>query len=201
VSTEPGIRAGHDEAVEADDPLADLSDPDSFEDGPEPYDEPAGDLAAGDGPFTDDPYLRAERDFGDSDPVLLVWPRQEFEEIDQRWPEVLEPIGTDSWDDYRLHYQGLITRWTSRGLPLSMVVGTADGFAEWLVEQGADPVSVDLAAMADAYGGYLTEQAGVVELPPAPDDPCWCGSGLGYQGCCQPLVHTETGGAADPVTT
>lgn len=195
MSFEPVARDRTEPAVDPDDPLADLPGPDQW-DGPElsdpDYDDPAEwDGFAVDRPG-DDPYLHTADDIGDGEPVLLVWPHAEFAQIDLRWPEVLEPIGTDTWEDYRRHYQALITRWTGRGLPLLMVCGTAEGFAEWLREQGADPVSVDLVAMADAYGGHLSEQGTAVELPPAGDDPCWCGSGERYHGCCR-LLSRDAG--------
>lgn len=177
--------------VEPDDPLAELSDPYDLDDGseePDGYDDPDdyGDLAV-----DDDPEELAELEalaFGDSEPVLLVWPHNEYEEVDQRWPEVLEPIGVDSWDGYRRYYQAILTRWLKRDLPpLSMVAGTAEGFAEWLAEQGVDPLSVDLVAMADGYGDHLAEQGGAIELPPGEADPCWCGSEVSYRECCRQL--------------
>jgi hypothetical protein len=189
VSSKPLTHDDLPRPVGADDPLDELSDPYDLGDGPEEpgaFDDPEeyGDLAV-----ADDPAVPGALAFGDSDPVVLVWPRDEYEEIDQRWPEVLEPIGVDSWDGYRRYYQAMITRWVSRDLPpLSLVTGTADGFAEWLAEQGADPLSVDLVAMADGYGDQLAEQGGAVELPPAADAPCWCGSGVSYQQCCRPLA-------------
>jgi len=168
--------------VEPDDPLAELEGPPDLDGEFEELEE-FDDLALDDEPFELD-----ELATGDSDPVLLVWPRAEYEQVDQRWPEVLEPIGADCYDEYRQQYQALLTRWARRHLPpLSMVTGTADGFADWLVDQGADPMSVDLVAMAEAYGRHLADQVGAVELPPAAGDPCWCGSGVSYAGCCQLL--------------
>lgn len=137
--------------------------------------------------FDDDDADRDPFRDGEVEPVLLVWPREEYELVDQRWPEVIEPIGADNWEGYRRHHQALIVRWAKRGQPLSMVTGSADGFADWLSEQGTDPLTVDLVAMADAYGHHLAEQVGAVELPPAETDQCWCGSELSYRECCQRL--------------
>lgn len=168
--------------VEPDDPLAELEAPVDF-DGEVDEPDDFADLAVDDEPFELD-HLAT----GDSDPLLLIWPRDDYEQVDQRWPEVLEPLGADCWDDYRRQYQALLNRWVRRGLPpLSMVAGSADGFADWLDDQGADPVSVDLVAMAAAYGQHLADQDGAVELPPAGDEPCWCGSGDSYARCCQLL--------------
>lgn len=201
VSSEPLTRDGLDPSAEPNDPLAELSDPFELEDG---YDEPGdydnlnepGDpeealdeLAGGDDdPDDDDPDLLTDLAMRDSEPVLLVWPREEYEEVDRRWPELLEPIGAESWDAYRRYHQALITRWVNRRLPpLVQVTGTANGFADWLAEQETDPLSVDFVAMAEAYGYHLADQTGGVELPPAPADPCWCGSGVSYAECCLPL--------------
>jgi hypothetical protein len=184
VSSEPLIQEDLDSMIEPDDPLAELEGPSEFDGEFEVPDEFDALTGADDGY---EPELASLME-GDSDPVLLVWPRDDYEQVDQRWPEVLEPIGADCWDDYRRLYQALLTRWTRRGLPsLSMVTGSADGFADWLSEQGADPMSVDLVAMAEGYGQHLADQVGAVELPPAGTDPCWCGSGVSYGGCCQPL--------------
>lgn len=195
VSSEPLTRDDLGQPAESDDPLAGLSDPFELADGsdePGDFDDPAeplDELAIGDDDFDGDPDGDPEGFTDlvsrDSEPVLLVWPREEYEEVDQRWPEVLEPIGADSWDAYRRYYQALITRWTARRLPpLLLVTGTAEGFADWLDEQVADPLSIDYVAMAEAYGNQLVDQTGGVELPPARTDPCWCGSGIEYAGCC-----------------
>lgn len=183
MSSEPLIQEDLDSVVEPDDPLAELEGPHDLDgelEVPDVYD----DLA-----FDDDPFELDElAPDPDSDLVLLIWPRDEYEQVDQRWPEVLEPIGAESWDDYRRLYQALLTRWVRRGMPpLAMVAGTADGFAEWLADQGADPVSEDLVAMAETYGHHLADQFGARELPPATGDPCWCGSEVSYARCCQPL--------------
>jgi hypothetical protein len=191
VSSEPLTRDDLPGTVEPDDPLAELSDPYDLDDESEEPDgfddqDEYGELAADDD--AEELAALTALAFGDSEPMLLVWPRDEYDEIDQRWPEVLEPIGVDSWDGYRRYYQAMIARWVRRDLPpLSMVAGTAEGFAEWLVEQGADPLSVDLVAMADGYGDHLAEQGSAVELPPGEADPCWCGSEVSYRECCLPL--------------
>lgn len=154
--------------------------------------EPAGDLFEEydgyDELSPEELYQLGDHPLREVDPVLLVWPPDEYEQIDQRWPEVLEPIGAESWQEYRRQCQALISRWAARGLPLSLVTGSADGFEEWLADQGADPVSVDLVAMADGYGDHLVDQGAAVELPPDPADPCWCGSGTSYARCCLPLA-------------
>jgi SEC-C motif-containing protein len=192
VSSEPLTRNDLDPPVEGDDPLAELSDPYDLDDGYEEsgdYDDPdqeLDELALDDD--DDDPEELTNLALRDSEPVLLIWPRDEYEEVDQRWPEVLEPIGTDSWDGYRRYYQALMTRWAKRGLPpLLQVTGSAEGFADYLAEQGADPMGADFVAMADAYGHQLADQAGGVELPPARTDSCWCGSEISYAECCLPL--------------
>jgi hypothetical protein len=194
VSSEPLTRDDLEPPAETNDPLAELSDPYEWEDGyeePGDYgdpDEELDELALDDDDPADDPDALTDLALRDSEPVLLVWPRAEYEEVDQRWPEVLEPIGADSWDAYRRYHQALITRWVRRRLPpLVQVTGTAEGFADWLAEQGADPVSVDFVAMAEAYGYHLADHTGGVELPPAGTDPCWCGSDLNYADCCLPL--------------
>jgi SEC-C motif len=197
VSSEPLTRDDLGRQSETNDPLAELSDPYELEDGyeepvdldnldePSDPDESLDELAVDDDDPDDDPDWLTDLAQRDSEPVLLVWPREEYDEVDQRWPEVLEPIGADSWEAYRRYYQALITRWVNRRLPpLVQVTGTAEGFGDWLAEQGADPLSVDFVAMAEAYGYHLADQTGGVELPPSQSDPCWCGSGLSYADCC-----------------
>lgn len=133
------------------------------------------------------PYLDPEGS-PEADALLLVWSREAYEQVEQRWPEVLEPTGADSWDDYRRYCQVLITGWSRRGRSLALVTGDADGFEEWLAEQGADPYYANLVGLAQGYGRYLAEEGDPVEMPPGRDDPCWCGSGKAYAGCCMRLV-------------
>lgn len=166
----------------ADGPGDDLTDPgDGLGGGttyPEPYGgDPAASILLGD-------------DLGEgAEAVLLVWPEQEYERVDEQWPEVLEATGADDWEDYRRRHQVLIMSWQRRHrAPLWQVTGTADGFAEFLVEVEADPMSVDLVSVARRYGDYLADRAEPQPLPPERDDPCWCGSGLTYQACCLRLA-------------
>lgn len=189
MSSEPLTRDDLTPTVEPDDPLAELSDPYDLDDGseePDGFDDPDdyGELAADDDP-EELAELRALA-FGDSEPVLLVWPRDEYEEVDQRWPEVLEPTGAESWGEYRRYCQAMIAGWPKTG-SLFMVTGDADEFGEWLAEQGADPFAANLVTLARGYGDHLAEQVEPVELPPGRDDPCWCGSGVSYLECCLPL--------------
>lgn len=153
------------------------------------------DLAGGDlDDGADYPY--PDPDFagrgGDGDPdgaVLLVWPEAAYDEVDQRWPELLEPTGAESWDEYREYCQGFIVDWVRRSrTPLLAVLGDADEFEEWLAEQGADPYQSNLVALAREYGDHLASQGDPVELPPEPDAPCWCGSGVSYARCCRRLT-------------
>ena len=133
------------------------------------------------------PYLDPEGS-QEADALLLVWSQEAYEQIDQRWPEVLEPTGADNWDEYRRFCQTLIAGWSRQGRSLALVTGDADGFEEWLTEQGADPYYANLVGMARRYGRYLAEQEDPVEMPPGRDDPCWCGSGRTYAGCCLRLA-------------
>lgn len=124
----------------------------------------------------------------DTESVVLLWPRDEYEQVDERWPEVLEATGADDWEDYRRRRQALITDWTAhqRGR-LWQVTGSADGFAEFLAEQEVDLAGADLVLLAHRYGGYLSEQVDPEPLPPAPGAPCWCRSRAPYERCCLPL--------------
>lgn len=144
-----------------------------------------GELEAADD-FTED-LTSGEVADGDG-AVLLIWPQDAYEQVDQRWPEVLEPTGAEDWDEYRRYCQALIVSWTSRHREqLYQVTGDPDEFDEWMAEQGADPYHSNLVTLARGYGDYLAEQGDPVELPPAPEDPCWCGSGGSYADCCRPL--------------
>lgn len=133
-----------------------------------------------DEPLTDDPPYRG------GEAVLLVWPRDEYERMDERWPEVLEATGAGGWDDYRRQLQAVIAEWVPRGVALWQVTGTADGFAEFLAEQDADPADADLVRLAELYGDQLAERDDTRLMPPAAADPCWCGSGARYESCCRP---------------
>lgn len=144
---------------------------------PDPYE--------GDGePLLDLRYAEGEEGDGDSavhadGEVLLVWSRAAYEQVDLRWPEVLEPTGAESWEDYRDHCR-------ARFRPgLLLVVGDADGFDEWLAEQDTDLYHASLVTLARAYGAYLADVDEPLELPLDPDEPCWCGSTDPFGGCCR----------------
>ncbi len=124
------------------------------------------------------PYLSSEA-------VVLVWPREEYEQVDEHWPEVLEATGASDWEDYRRRHQALVAGWAQQSrAPLWQVTGTAEGFAEFLAEQDEDPDTADLVTLAEQYGTWLADQEDALLLPPADDDPCWCGSGQAYRICC-----------------
>jgi tetratricopeptide (TPR) repeat protein len=131
--------------------------------------------------WDDVPYLSSEA-------VVLVWPREQYELVDDRWPEVLEATGATDWDDYRRRHQALVAGWAEQSrAPLWQVTGTADGFAEFLRERDVDQDTADLVVLAEEYGTYLAEQDDALLLPPGRGDPCWCGSGASYEACCLPL--------------
>lgn len=141
-------------------------------------------------PYPDDDGAARDGDGGSPDgAVLLVWPEAAYDEVDQRWPELLEPTGAESWDEYREYTQGFIVDWVRRTrTPLLAVLGDAGEFEEWLAEQGADPYQSNLVGLAREYGDHLASQGDPVELPPDPDAPCWCGSDLTYAQCCRRLT-------------
>jgi tetratricopeptide (TPR) repeat protein len=127
------------------------------------------------------PYLSSEA-------VVLVWPREEYEQVDEYWPEVLEATGASDWEDYRRRHQALVAGWAQQSrAPLWQVTGTAEGFAEFLAAQDEDPDTADLVMLAEQYGTWLADQEDALLLPPADEDPCWCGSSKAYRTCCLPL--------------
>lgn len=108
---------------------------------------------------------------------MLVWQRAELAALIRRWPQVFaEAIG---YAQVEARLRTLAQeKHTSR---ITLVLGQADGLAEFLAASGGDP-----AEESDrlAYADKAAEQGLTMPWPPGRNEPCWCGSGRKYKKCC-----------------
>lgn len=135
----------------------------------------------------------AESSHDDEEPLLIFWPRAEFDALLQRWPKVAEYIG-DSWDEHRgLLERSLIDVTESSATPPVLVAGSVEGLIAFAAELDEDSVGPgdthdpdDLDVMLE-YADSLEGPS--IAWPPGRNDHCWCGSGLKYKKCCLPRAR------------
>ncbi|HSV64735.1 MAG TPA: SEC-C domain-containing protein [Mycobacteriales bacterium] len=119
--------------------------------------------------------------------VALFWPRPEHEELVRRWPELAEEYG-ETWDEHREDLERMLADWSASGeTHLRVVVGLADGLADYAAGEGA---ALTDGAVLDGYTDELGESAAGIAWPPGRNAPCWCGSGVKYKKCCLPRSRT-----------
>jgi tetratricopeptide (TPR) repeat protein len=110
---------------------------------------------------------------------MLVWQRAEQSAAAQRWPDVFiaDVVGNHADIEQRLRELSADPKVTR----ISLVLGSVEGFAEYLRETGDDPAeeSVRLAYAARARG-----HGRVISWPPGRNHACWCGSERKYKKCC-----------------
>jgi tetratricopeptide (TPR) repeat protein len=122
---------------------------------------------------------------GDEDTYsVLVWPRQPFAALVNRWPALADVFGA-TWDDCRARTEQALHALAAAGQPRStLLAGDVADLVSYLATVGGDPTDPDVM---QGYLGYM-EDSGQVgqEWPPQRNHPCWCGSGLKYKKCCLP---------------
>ena len=129
----------------------------------------------------------------DEEPLLVFWPRADFDALLQRWPKVSEYIG-ETWDLHRaLLERALIEVSESSAIPPVLVAGSVDGliaFAAELDEDSVGPGDTHDPGDLDVILEYADSIEGPpLEWPPGRNDDCWCGSGLKYKKCCLPRAR------------
>ncbi|MCA1707225.1 MAG: SEC-C domain-containing protein, partial [Actinobacteria bacterium] len=72
----------------------------------------------------------------------------------------------------------------------SLVLGSVDGFAEYLHETGDDPAEESVRL---AYAARARRQGRVIGWPPGRNQPCWCGSERKYKKCCGGPARSPAG--------
>ncbi|MGQ0778951.1 MAG: SEC-C metal-binding domain-containing protein [Pseudonocardiales bacterium] len=110
---------------------------------------------------------------------MLVWTRAEQQLAMQRWPEVFtaEVAGNHADIEQRLRELSQEHKPTR----ISLVLGSVDGFADYLNNTGGDPAEESVRL---AYAEQAREQGRVISWPPGRNQLCWCGSERKYKKCC-----------------
>jgi hypothetical protein len=114
--------------------------------------------------------------------VVLSWyPKREFQQALERWPEMKDRWETDSYPEYTAMVQRFLMEAAAQGLNPKIAPIEVAGFANWCEETKKDPLSP--LAGAD-YAAKVAQTIGVVYWPPPPYAACWCGSSAPYNECC-----------------
>lgn len=122
---------------------------------------------------------RASTRPGPAETTMLVWQRDELRQAARRWPSVFrqDTIGHHAEVQRRMQ---TITEREGRA-KITLILGSADGFATYLEETGEDPADEKVRL---AYAERAHAQGRRLSWPPGRNEPCWCGSTRKYKKCC-----------------
>ncbi|WP_213455177.1 SEC-C metal-binding domain-containing protein [Rhizomonospora bruguierae] len=110
--------------------------------------------------------------------TMLVWQRAERERAAARWPSVFR-VETDHHQQVERRLRDVCEE---HGLTkVTLVLGSADGFAAYLETEGGDPAEEGVRL---AYAERAKEQGRRLVWPPGRNESCWCGSARKYKKCC-----------------
>ena len=115
--------------------------------------------------------------------TVLYWPAAEFERALRQWPAFAETCGTDH-AEHRGRVERRLRALVDHDGPVAVGRAAVEDylcFAESRGDNAGDPSTRGM------YGAHLAFLGRVVPWPPAPDAPCWCGSGTAYASCCAAL--------------
>jgi hypothetical protein len=135
----------------------------------------------------------SESGHDDEEPLLIFWPRPDFDALLDGWPKVAEFIG-HSWDEHRaLMEKALVEVSESSATPPVLLAGSVDGLIAFAAEQDEDS-GPDEPPHDPGDLDVLLEYADSIESPalawpPGRNEDCWCGSGLKYKKCCLPRAR------------
>jgi tetratricopeptide (TPR) repeat protein len=115
---------------------------------------------------------------------VLVWPRDQFTALVDRWPALTEVFG-GTWDECRARTEQALHALSAAGqLRSTLLAGDVVDLVSYLAQVGGDPTDPKVMQ------GYLDrlEDSGQIgqQWPPQRNQPCWCDSGLKYKKCCLP---------------
>lgn len=110
---------------------------------------------------------------------VLFWPRDEIPRAHEGWPHLVQHAEADTVvADREAANRELSEAGVAR---IVMVPLTTAKLREFATRTGSDPAAEDtrLACMNE-----VVSDGGVINWPPARNEPCWCGSGAKYKKCC-----------------
>ena len=109
--------------------------------------------------------------------AVQFWPRQDLDEARLLWPVLFdEEQPDDYWETVELNLRDAAARMLVLLVPMRVVE-----LGEHLRRSGSD---ISLEATRQAYAEERVALGDVRPWPPAPQEPCWCGSGVAYGDCC-----------------
>ncbi|WP_291412935.1 SEC-C metal-binding domain-containing protein [Actinophytocola sp.] len=110
---------------------------------------------------------------------VLFWPRAEVAPAHARWPELVESADADAvLREHEVANQDMSVAGVAR---ITMVPLTTAKLADFAARTGGDPLSdITRRACLDE----IVDEGGLIDWPPARNEPCWCGSAAKYKKCC-----------------
>jgi hypothetical protein len=115
---------------------------------------------------------------------VLVWPREQFTALVDRWPALIEVFGA-TWDEFRARAEQALQALSATGQARStLLAGNVTDLVTYLTDVGGEPTDPEVM---QGYLDHLEDSGQVGQAwPPGRNQPCWCGSGLKYKKCCLP---------------
>lgn len=112
---------------------------------------------------------------------LLFWPRSEFDQARERWPDAIDQDGSQSeyYQDLEVKLDAMASGGARR---VDAVPCSVESFAVYLDAGGDRPL--DSSAARRDYLDARYSEGHYFQWPPPRNKPCWCGSGTKYKKCC-----------------
>lgn len=116
--------------------------------------------------------------------VLMYWPPVERAAVIARYPELTEELPSD---DHRHIIEAFLrgdAPWVNpviRTRVTGVFRATLETYERFAADEGRDPGD---PLTVRQFGQRVSTRGTGTPWPPAPSDPCWCGSGDTYTSCC-----------------
>ncbi|MEV7386198.1 SEC-C domain-containing protein [Streptomyces sp. NPDC091215] len=112
---------------------------------------------------------------------VLFWPPEEFAQLLERWPTVVDAYGDDHTGHLR-QVERTLRELSDRGaVHLAVGRATVSGLEAHVAERGG---SLDAPTIRSGYAAELARAGLSTGWPPARNTSCWCGSERKYKKCC-----------------
>jgi SEC-C motif len=115
--------------------------------------------------------------------MSFAWfPAGEWTEARRRWTDLQEQELPEDHAAYSKVIESRI-RGLSRDFGRNLMIApmTVDALEGYSRHRGLDPNTAEARAQ---FAAELTRLGQTLDWPPRRNEPCWCGSGLKYKGCC-----------------
>lgn len=117
---------------------------------------------------------------------LLFWPRSEFDQARERWPDAIDQdvSRSQSYRDLEVKLDAMASEGARR---IDAVPCSVESFAVYLDAGGDRPL--DSSAARRDYLDARYSGGHYFQWPPPRNKPCWCGSDTKYKKCCGAPTH------------